>query len=77
MVSVTVLPNGRVVSGSDDKTVRIWNPSSGECELELKGHTSVSSLHFLFLLDCWSLFLCVFVAVFFVATGCLGFQNIN
>ena len=40
--SVAVLPDGRVVSGSEDNTVRIWNPSSGECERVLEGHSSVS-----------------------------------
>ena len=29
----------RVVSGSDDETVKIWNASTGEVEAELKGHT--------------------------------------
>jgi WD40 repeat protein len=29
----------RVVSGSDDKTVRIWNVMIGEVEAELRGHT--------------------------------------
>jgi hypothetical protein len=29
----------RVVSGSVDKTVRIWNVTTGEAEAELKGHT--------------------------------------
>ena len=39
------LPDGRIVSGSGDKTLRIWNPSSGLCETVLQGHTSyVSSL---------------------------------
>ena len=29
----------RVVSASNDKTVRIWNVTTGEVEAELKGHT--------------------------------------
>ncbi|KIJ91722.1 hypothetical protein K443DRAFT_653503, partial [Laccaria amethystina LaAM-08-1] len=37
----------RVVSGSDDNTVRIWNVTTGEVEAELKGHTgSVRSVAF-------------------------------
>jgi len=37
----------RVVSGSDDRTVRIWNVTTGEVEAELKGHTnSVRSVAF-------------------------------
>ncbi|KAM0393285.1 hypothetical protein ACHAPZ_010238 [Fusarium culmorum] len=30
----------KVASGSDDKTIRIWNAETGECERELKGHSS-------------------------------------
>jgi WD40 repeat protein len=29
----------RLVSGSDDCTLKIWNLQSGECELTLRGHT--------------------------------------
>ena len=36
--SVAVLSDGRVVSGSD-KTVRVWDLSTGECVQVLKGHT--------------------------------------
>jgi WD40 repeat protein len=37
---VMLSPNGsRVVSGSDDKTVHIWNATTGEVEAELEGHT--------------------------------------
>ncbi|THU80992.1 WD40 repeat-like protein [Dendrothele bispora CBS 962.96] len=37
----------RVVSGSDDKTVKIWNAETGNMEFELKGHTgSVNSVAF-------------------------------
>ena len=38
MVCVSVLPDGLIVSGSSDKTLRIWNASSGECEQVLSGH---------------------------------------
>ena len=37
----------RVVSGSDDKTVRIWNAMTGEMEAKLEGHTgAVTSVAF-------------------------------
>ncbi|KIJ89890.1 hypothetical protein K443DRAFT_597111, partial [Laccaria amethystina LaAM-08-1] len=37
----------RVVSGSADETVRIWNVTTGEVEAELKGHTGwVTSVAF-------------------------------
>ena len=44
MSSVCVLPDGRIVSGSGDNTIRIWNLSSGEseCEAILEGHTKVN-----------------------------------
>ena len=29
-----------IISGSDDKTIRIWNINSGECIKVLEGHTS-------------------------------------
>jgi WD40 repeat protein len=39
--------SSRVVSGSSDQTVRIWNVTTGEVEAELKGHTdSVGSVAF-------------------------------
>jgi WD40 repeat protein len=38
--SVAFSPDGsHVVSGSEDRTVRIWNVVTGECEAELKGHS--------------------------------------
>ena len=38
--SVTFSPDGtRVVSGSRDNSVRIWNASMGEKEHVLKGHS--------------------------------------
>jgi len=44
--SVSVLPDDRIVSGSGDKTIRIWNLSSGEskCEAILEGHTEVNNI---------------------------------
>ncbi|KAF8236925.1 hypothetical protein L208DRAFT_575613 [Tricholoma matsutake] len=46
--TVVFSPDGsRVVSGSDDNTVRIWNVATGESEAELKGHSgSVYSVVF-------------------------------
>ena len=29
---MAMLPDGRVVSGSDDRTLRVWDASSGVCE---------------------------------------------
>ena len=39
VVCVAVLPNGRIVSGSDDRTLKVWDASSGECLRTLTGHT--------------------------------------
>ena len=36
--SVVELPDGRIASGSDDKTVRVWDINTGQCEV-LTGHT--------------------------------------
>ena len=37
---VALLPNGSVVSGSDDKLIKVWNRLTGECLYTLNGHTS-------------------------------------
>ena len=42
--SVAVLSDGRIMSGSNDGTVRIWNGASGECERVLEGHSKVSDI---------------------------------
>ena len=34
------LNDGRVVSGSDDKTLKIWDTITGNCLMTLQGHTS-------------------------------------
>ena len=39
---MAVLADGRVVSGSKDKTLRVWNPTTGVCDVVLEGHTAVS-----------------------------------
>ena len=39
---MAVLGDGRIVSGSRDKTLRIWNPTTGQCEVVLEGHSEVS-----------------------------------
>ena len=33
--------NGRIVSVSDGKTVRVWEASSGICTRNFEGHTKV------------------------------------
>ena len=38
VTSVCFSPDGsRIVSGSDDKTVRIWNAVTGACEVTMEG----------------------------------------
>jgi WD40 repeat protein len=36
---VYALSEGRIVSGSKDKTIKIWNSTTGLCLLTLMGHT--------------------------------------
>jgi len=38
---LTVLSNGRVVSGSDDDTLKVWDVSSGQCLRTLTGPTNL------------------------------------
>ena len=40
VTSVAVMDNRYVVSGSADKTVKIWSLNTGECLHTLSGHTS-------------------------------------
>ena len=37
---LAVLQDGRVVSGSDDNTLRVWDAASGQCLQTLEGHSS-------------------------------------
>jgi WD40 repeat protein len=51
VTSVCALPDGRrVVSGSGDKTVRVWHLRTGSCDEVLEGHRDVSDLPFFFFL---------------------------
>ena len=38
--TLATLPNGNLASGSNDNTVKIWNPSTGLLVYTLTGHTS-------------------------------------
>ena len=40
MFGLLVLADGRLTSGSDDNTIRIWDVGSGACDAVLAGHTS-------------------------------------
>ena len=48
MNSVSFSPDGtKVASGSDDKTVKLWDVTSGECLQTLEGHSDyVKSVSF-------------------------------
>ena len=39
-----ILSDGRIVSGSQDKTLRIWDLNTGACDTVLKGHNGVRVL---------------------------------
>ena len=36
---VAVLGDGRIVSGSNDASLRVWSSATGHCDLHLTGHT--------------------------------------
>ena len=41
VLSLTVLPDGRLASTSGDSTIRVWDLGSGACDRVLTGHTDV------------------------------------
>ena len=40
VTSLVALKDGRVVSGSADKSLRVWDTVTGECERTMEGHTA-------------------------------------
>ena len=39
VTSLALLPDGRLCSGSSDRTITIWDTPTGQCEMTLIGHT--------------------------------------
>ncbi len=39
VLSLAVLPDGKLVSGFLDNTIKIWDPDTGECIKTLGGHS--------------------------------------
>ena len=39
VTSLCMAPDGRLVSGSLDKSIKVWDLKSGLCQLTLKGHS--------------------------------------
>lgn len=53
MLSVALTPDGRwVLSGSKDRGVQFWNPSTGDAQLMLQGHKN-SGMSPIIIQDSW------------------------
>jgi WD40 repeat protein len=38
---IAILSDGRIVSGSDDCTLKIWNLQTGKCDIIFRGHVGM------------------------------------
>ena len=38
--AIAISPNGEIITGSNDSTLRVWSLSSGECQAVYDGHMS-------------------------------------
>ncbi len=76
---MVVLPDGRIVSGAYDNTLRIWNSTSAECEVVLEGHSRVSDKYNSIVnMCCWWCLLIVEnnEGVFGIIDGCNAYCSI-
>ena len=39
---MVILHDGRILSGSEDETLRIWNSTTGECVKVVEGHKGLT-----------------------------------
>ena len=72
-------PDGRLVSGSGDNSIKVWDFLSGECQLTLEGHSSGGMQFYRVLtfdLKIW-LFLCLENICEFLINACLSHHETN
>jgi len=41
---VAILPDNRIISGSHDKTFKIWNPQTGNCDNTFEGYSAIKGI---------------------------------